>query len=390
MLDVNIIRKYDWSTEALMPIQQHYFVSEDKSRMLVEDLCEALEAGSPNATLVRSNKGSTGYTFLATVPSSHIAGCSELDTVNLVCKWQGEDLCKVEAFGAQIFDIFAFNPPPTYCISGESPLSGRLMSYALEKVPAMESLVGTLPFLLMPRLMCNNLEDVARSGQFLALDPSEKEKLIYKFGRIAAVDMLIGNNDRFLKFPLIEEGAAAPEASVINPGNILIYLNQDKRCIGEIYPIDSCPSMHLIPKEKALEYSHGLVHLFGSTSPEIDSDTESDWNPQFYVNHFHQIFVQFVVAPDAYATQFAKGFVTVMNCPIDQIDDLQALTQEAFARGIKDQLSTISEFGGYPEEILGLPEDGSDLYFVKLLFKKNIEHLQQSSHSHAACAAAAE
>lgn len=368
-------------------IQDRYFASQKSCSDLITGLFSAVHSKDPNAVIAKSDEGGTGFTFLCTVPSYFIKEESEVDTIPAVLKWQNETRCKVEQYGARVFRHLGFRSPPCYFFDAGHKTAIQLMKTACEKAPAMESLVGTISCLVMPRFHSNNLSHVAKKGEFFKLEETDQKKMIHEFGRITAVDLLIGNDDRFIKFPTNKDLSVLP-SGCINSGNILLHIHEDK--LQAIFPIDNCPSARLLKKERISSGGFDMMgfSIFDDNKENVNENSVEEALPiedcvektppeEDSVEPFHRIFVDFHSNPEKYVDQFTEAFLKKIRCPKTEIAKLKPLIKAAFLEGIEGQLSTLTDHANsLREEAESWDLSSENVSSAKRLFVQNLKFLE--------------
>jgi len=362
----------------LTSIQEKYFSSEDKHRSLLLGLFSALKDKDPNATIKRTEDGGTGFTFICTVPSTAIEDEKEIKPIPTVLKWQNETLCKVEQFGARFFQFFNFSSPATHLIEAENPHAQALMRYASQEVASMESRIGEIPCIMMPRLLSNNLKDAIQKKKFQNLSESDQFKMLHEFGRIAAVDMFMSNDDRFIQFPEYENPHILPKGA-INTGNVLLSFEDTK--LKSIFPIDNCPAAALQKSRPESSDEDLPLDLFWEENDweNVDeSNSSEEEEEKNWVDFYSQVFENFCTSPEPFAQQFAQTFIEILEDPDNSSLDDISFVKEAFLSGIFEQLKKMNQ---NPEDIIGEINrfDFSDesISLVKSLLLKNLNILEK-------------
>lgn len=375
-------------------IQQEYFSNETKSQTLLDGYLSALKENDPGATMVRTSLGGTGFTFFCKNPSFTIEGEERVDSIGFVLKWQNRVFCEAERLGSEVFRFFDFCIPQMYQFDSE--ISDKIKVYAEKKKPSMETLDSKTHMLAMPQLYCNNLNDFIKKRMYFSLSKEEKDNLFYEFGRIASIDMLIGNNDRFLELSEKDAEGEVSKIGKFNDGNVLVdltpsvpLLEHDRATsVRGVFPIDNCPCSRLLTLDKKEIKEFDLSCVFYAEEEEEDQgyyiadEQESNFSEipaeagKDFLAFFNSCFKTFVSKPEEYAFQFARHWNTDV-CQGEEGESIESIKVQ-FARGLIDQLVKIKQEAKVLKKKISVevPESGS-LSKVRLLLEKNLEFLEE-------------
>jgi len=234
-------------------LKEKYFSSSGECHLLLTALFESLKGRDPLAFINRSSSGGTGFTFLGQVPSHALAHETPDQRIGIVIKWQSEGQCNVERIGALFFKAFGFPAPETYRI--DEKLANLLGPYAEKKCFAMGANYKALSLIAMPLLDANNFKEASKS-KIKQMSPEDQQAMLEKFGEIALLDIILGNNDRFVSFTDDVESLFSVTSS-FNSGNVMMEFEENvsaRQKLVDVYPIDNC-TLDLADKKKRISDS---------------------------------------------------------------------------------------------------------------------------------------
>nr|NGX60153.1 hypothetical protein [Chlamydiota bacterium] len=249
-------------------LQNKYFANPDGVKKLLDSFRLCLQLKDLNTTFEKSNKGSTGHTYLCSMPTYRITDEKKIQPMEFVLKWQNLAFCTIEKLGAQIFQHFGFHVPKIHQFSKSE--ATEVMHAAREMDFKLEAMVNGVPLIAMPKIHGGNLTDIIKNGKLKKLSKEDLEILLQKFGQIALLDLIIGNDDRFIGF---SSNLKQVFHKSLNPGNVMVEVDQSSppRLVG-VYPIDNCTSADLILKEKEKEEEEMDLDLFSIFDEHEDLD----------------------------------------------------------------------------------------------------------------------
>jgi hypothetical protein len=237
---------------------------------------------TPTCPLVRAQRGFKGPTFLVSF-SSYTASAMENHQA-YVMKWTGwNEICsnKIYAFfSCYEKDISCgFLVPPSIGIDFEKHLhqssDGKLTILSSDDcstirenfidVTEIHNLnrvsIENKQLMLSKRIQGANLIDFIIT-QYSDLSKLEKEKIFKRFGRLALLDVILGNLDRIVQIDR-KEGKYDLRHMEVNLGNVMIRSSVDQP--PKVYAIDNELDSHLIFSDSDRKsYLHFLQNLFSS------------------------------------------------------------------------------------------------------------------------------
>lgn len=288
-----------------------YFESPEKARKLIDTFKQCLKDKDLNTTFHRSSMGSTGHTYLCSMPSYEIQDEQVIQPIGLVLKWQNPALCAIEKLGAQIFQHFGLNAPKVHPFSENE--AKKIMNSARKTDEKLESMVSDLPLIAMPRIHAGNLTDIIKNGKLKQLALEDQKLLLQKFGQITVLDLLIGNNDRFIKF-IPDAEKKFNDLSSLNGGNVLIEFDEEESSLRlrEVYPIDNCTAIELLEKkpiEEEEDYSFSLFDEEGKDEEPLVSnlDLQPSSEKKDLIAEFNGVFRSLIQDQDTLCKHFEKN-----------------------------------------------------------------------------------
>lgn len=343
-------------------LQAKYFSNPDMLDQLINSFHNCLQSRDPLTTMNKSNAGATGFTFLCGFPSTSLPDESASQPMNLVLKWQNTQQCAIEKCGSKIFQHFGFASPKTLQVAPHQ--SNFLLPFAEEKNPVINPSQKNLSLIAMPRLHALNFEESIKNRNLKRLSKPDFEKLAEKFGEIASIDFLIGNDDRFVKFkPGYEK--EIPSRSSFNSGNILIELENDS--LVEAYPIDNCLTPNLMKKTVFEDLTDIDVCTFFSShsiSPLEEnkniSSKESEESEQKLIETYNKIFTNLVKNYDEVSKHITENINDTIS-KYDKISDYQTfhdVLPDHLKKGMIKSYEKIKNF--YPENFFQYYKENLD------------------------------
>lgn len=323
-------------------LKAKYFSGSGNCHILIDALYQSLKGKVPHAFINRSSSGSTGFTFLGQVPSHAIANEIPDQRIGIVIKWQSEGQCSVERIGSLFFKAFGFPAPETYRI--DPKLANLLGPYAEKKCFAMGANYQSLGLIAMPQLDANNFKEASKS-KIKQMSPEDQQVMLEKFGEIALLDIILGNNDRFVSFTDNVETLFSATSS-FNSGNVMMEfdeLESGHQKLVEVYPIDNC-TLDMADKKKIISDSEedmGFGFLEDDqfeSSPDSPVSVESS-SPRLDVPSIDTEFL------------FHAKIIRLNQVCIRLINDLDCVASHIRNNLVKDLKERIADIGEFEEFI---------------------------------------
>ncbi|NGX48067.1 MAG: hypothetical protein K1000chlam3_01454 [Chlamydiae bacterium] len=371
------------SLELQKQLSELYFESSEKTRKLVDIFTRCLKEEDQTTTFHRSSEGSTGHTYLCSMPSYLIPEEKITQSIGLVLKWQNSTLCAIEKLGAQIFQHFGLNAPKIHPFSENE--AKKIMDSARKIDEKLGSMVNGLPLVAMPRIFAVSLTDIIKNGKLKQLSLQDQELLLKKFGQITLLDLLIGNNDRFISF-IPDAEKKFNELSSLNGGNVLIEFEAEDSSIRlkDVYPIDNCTAIELLEKKPIEEEENYDFSLF---SEEGEEEGEEE-GPQFasqpsskkkdLIAEFNAVFRSLIQDQDTLCKHFEKNLkkeILECNENIDDYREILSLIPVHYKAGMDQFLQKIRQNPSYLEKL----ENSMDTKKMIELISRNLKALKELS-----------
>ncbi|MGE3535467.1 MAG: hypothetical protein AB7H48_11620, partial [Parachlamydiales bacterium] len=160
-------------------------------------------------------------------------------------------------------------------------LANLLGPHAEKKCFAMGANYKALSLIAMPLLDANNFKEASKS-KIKQMSAEDQQAMLEKFGEIALLDIILGNNDRLVSFTDDVESLFSVTSS-FNSGNVMMEFEEDvsgRQKLVDVYPIDNC-TLDLADKKKHISDSEGDIG-FGlfednllETPPDSPNSVES-------------------------------------------------------------------------------------------------------------------
>ncbi len=360
---------------------EKYFESSEGARTLIDTFRSCLGNRDPNTTFHRSSMGSTGHTYLCSMPSNRLPKEMSVQPIGLVLKWQNSALCAIEKLGAQIFQHFGLNAPKVHPFSESE--AKKIMDSARKTDEKLDSMVNGLPLVAMPRMHAANLTDIIKNGRLKQLSIQDQELLLQKFGQITLLDLLIGNNDRFIKFiPNAEK--KFHDLPSLNGGNILIEFETEDASIRlkDVYPIDNCTAIELLEKKPIEEEEDYGFSLFGEEDEDEDEDLQFPSQPtsekKDLIAEFNAVFRSLIQNQDILCKHFEENLkkeILECNENVDDYKELLNLIPVHYKEGMNQFLQKIRQNPNYLEKL----EDSMGTKKMRDLISRNLQVLKEKS-----------
>lgn len=330
-------------------LKAKYFSGSKECHALLNALFRSLKANAPFAFINRSSSGGTGFTFLGQVPSNALSEEVPNQRIGLVIKWQQEGQCNVERIGALFYQTLGFPAPATYRI--DPKLANQLGPFGEKKCPAMGDTYKSLTLIGMPLLDANNFKEASKSKLKL-LSREDQQTMLQKFGEIALLDLILGNDDRFISFTDDVENPFKVTSS-FNSGNVMMEFEEFEgkvQKLVDVYPIDNC-TLDLADKKtyvSGCEEDLCLGFFDGdlSTSPP-DSPSSAGVTPQS---------ISPPVAPVDPEIQFQEKIIRLNKVCLRLISDLDCVAKHVQNNIVKDLSERTTDLGEYQEFIDMIPD----------------------------------
>ncbi len=201
---------------------------------------------------------------------------------------------------------------------------GDDLSLKGENIPPEERRV-----VVTERIFGENLLDFSYT-KYPHLDRDQKIKLFTRFGRLALLDLVIGNGDRFFRISKRRQEYSFENAAEANLGNVMLVL----RSGGEapiVYAIDNAMDQDLVndPSVQA-KYHEFLARIYSNPSLMID-ELSSNMTACMKV----------LVLPECLIGSSLQNRQKIKECLASFNQDLDELGRVAFAEGIKEMLQCL-------------------------------------------------
>src|SRR3989338_444176 len=236
------------------PIDTPFATRSDAIAQIFE---RCLRTKDPTSYLVPPKLGSSGFTFLCSMPSNQLSPMErikEITPLYFVLKWEKESEAQNERFCSRLLRECNFNTSDMHFVSDSIAMS--LLPYAIAKKPAMENLGNSRPLMLMPEFQASTFSALVKNGSLFQMDRDDWKKMFRFFGQVAVFDLLIGNDDRLIKLQGADDLSLEKNPS-FNSGNIMLHLiptTDSKKKLTHCYLIDNGTSRYLLPiKEPSVD-----------------------------------------------------------------------------------------------------------------------------------------
>lgn len=381
-LDNEVVSSNETTLQQKERLSEQYFSSDSQVDDVLKVFREKLVSRDPNTTILKTSAGSTGHTYKCSISAKKLARENPAVMLDFILKWQPEAQCSVELLGTQLFQSHGHKAPNIYYRGSSKAI--EIVDSAKKVNEKLKSQVDELPLIVMPKIEGGNLGDLIQNGQLKKLPKEDVEHLIEQYGEIAAMDLLIGNDDRFLRFTDDPDQPFYPGTS-LNPGNVMMQLKSegDSYRLMNVYPIDSCPAPVFVDKEKVEE-----MEELGFSWMEDDEWENEVEEPEPLVLHndsatdtekkrkgFHKVFKEIHHDKTALCKEFDEKLRVELRSHGENLEEYQEFFSAIpthFSRGLENGFEKIKENGEIPalirKELPGIEHE-------RELIEKNLKTL---------------
>lgn len=368
-------------------LSEQYFSDGNQVDGILKVFQESLRNNAPNTTIERTKLGSTGHTYKCSISAKKLAKENPAVMLDFILKWQPKAQCFVEQLGSQLFQSLGYKAPEIYYCDSNKAI--EIVASAKKKNETLESKVHELPLIAMPKIEGGNLLDLIKNDKLKKLPKEDIESLMEQFGEIAAMDLLIGNDDRFLRFTSDPSASFIPNKS-LNPGNVMMQLKPEGKNyrLVNVYPIDSCPAPVFVDKEKVEEMEELGGGLFGeddefecgaeeSQSTVLNENTTAEREEK--QKGFHKVFKDIYQNIPALCNDFEEKLSIALreeSVDLDEYEEFFSAIPTHFIRGLEKGFEKIKQNNQIPILI------GQDLPGIKherRLIEKNLKTLKRKA-----------
>jgi hypothetical protein len=245
----------------------------------------------------------------------------------------------------------------------------------------------------MPKLHALNLQETIRNKYIMRLSTRDQLRLLNNIGKIAAIDLLFANNDRFFSFN--DSDSFANCRQNLNSGNLMIEFI--KKPLGKIdlknvRPIDNCVSSDFLEKKGLEEAEEDFcLDIFAEEESFFDTENSVDFlnnhaedkslatkNSSGLVQSYHEVFKQLVKNVDKVANiiqqnlgkeidknkEMNDNYDFFLSCVLDHVKYAMEKTFQEITKTKIDQIDQLlTDFK---------PEPKNPTLKMFELFKKNV------------------
>lgn len=239
--------------------------------------------GKDNNTIIKKPVlGSSGCTFLCSISERNLNDTAasffkiekgEISNVakplNFVVKLLSHDQAINEWGCARFLKQFGFNTPSISFLENLSVkkefLEVMKRHHSGFPTESMNELQRDKEIIIMPKFTATTMASFIEERRILLLNDEEIEELAEMIGKIAIFDLIIGNDDRFIRFSVEKPGELL--APNLNWGNLMVEIDLNNH-LKNIYLIDNATTSKMVKRHKIDEkiFSDGLAGIFDENS----------------------------------------------------------------------------------------------------------------------------
>ncbi len=381
-------------------LRSKYFNTNNNCKILLKALHTSLKRKDPATFLKRSSSGGTGFTFLGQISSSAILNEIPDQRIGFVVKWQSEEQCNVERIGALFFKALGFPAPETYRV--DHSIANSIGPFAIKECPSLETTYKSLSLIAMPQLDANNFKEASKS-KIKQMSIEDQKVMLQKFGEIALLDIILGNNDRFISFT---DNVDSPFSltSTFNSGNVMMEFEEfedGNQKLVNVFPIDNC-TLNMADKKKRTcdlneEVGFGLFEenlldapgaspsLTGENSLQPASEFDDPVNAenlfQSKIVNLNQVCIKLIKDLDCVAKHIQNNIVNDLKERETNIEEYQQfidMAPEQLIAGMKKALTMAKTFDvdSFVKQIESEKLDSFSNRALRLI-KMNVQSIQQ-------------